>query len=72
MSNKFGVRVLSFIFGLGMVIASVMTIRHFFLANYPSSIYQGSFCDINAFFNCDGSAFSAISQVRGVSLEALW
>jgi uncharacterized membrane protein/protein-disulfide isomerase len=61
-------RVLSFIFGLGMVIASAMTIRHFFLANYPTSIYQGSFCDINTFFNCDSSAFSAISQIHGVPL----
>ena len=65
---KTWMRVLSFFFGLGMVVASLMTIRHFFLANYPTSIYQGSFCDINTFFNCDSSAFSAISQVRGVPL----
>ncbi len=45
-----------------------MTIRHFFLANFPASIYQGSFCDINTFFNCDSSAFSTISQIRGVPL----
>ncbi len=61
-------RILSFVIGLGMMAASIMTIRHFFLANYPTSIYQGSFCDINAFFNCDSSAFSAISQIRGVPL----
>ncbi len=64
-------RILSFIFGLGMIVASVMTIRHFFMANYPTSIYQGSFCDINAFFNCDSSAFSVISQVHGVPLGYL-
>ena len=46
----------------------MMTIRHFFLANYPTSIYQGSFCDINTFFNCDSSAFSTISQIYGVPL----
>jgi len=61
-------RVLSIVAGLGMIAASVMTIRHFFMANYPKTIFSGSFCDISAFFNCDSSAFSPISQVLGVPL----
>jgi len=61
-------RALSFFAGLGMMAASLLTIRHFFLANYPATIFQGSFCDISAFFNCDASAFSVISQVAGVPL----
>jgi uncharacterized membrane protein/protein-disulfide isomerase len=61
-------RVLSFIAGLGMIAASAMTIRHFFLANYPKTIFTGSFCDISAFFNCDSSAFSPISQIMGIPL----
>jgi len=61
-------RVLSIIAGLGMIAASVMTIRHFFLANYPKTIFAGSFCDISAFFNCDSSAFSSISAVLGIPL----
>jgi uncharacterized membrane protein/protein-disulfide isomerase len=61
-------RVLSFIAGAGMITASVMTIDHFFRANYPKTIFAGSFCDISAFFNCDSSAFSEISQVLGVPL----
>jgi uncharacterized membrane protein len=61
-------RVLSFVSGAGMIAASVLTIRHFFLANYPATIFTGSFCDINAFFNCDSSAFSSIAQVMGVPL----
>ncbi len=64
----YGKRFLSFLSGLGMIAASVMTIRHFFLANYPASIYTGAFCDISAFFNCDSSAFSPISQVLGVPI----
>ena len=67
-NGKIGLRVLLFVSGLGMVVASIMTIRHFFMANYPQSIFQGSFCDINAFFNCDSSAFSSISQIHGVPL----
>src|SRR5512137_2700131 len=61
-------RVLSAVAGLGMIVASVMTIRHFFLANYPKTIFAGSFCDISAFFNCDSSAFSPISAVMGIPL----
>ena len=61
-------RVLSFIAGAGMIAASVMTIDHFFKANYPKTIFAGSFCDISAFFNCDSSAFSEISQVVGIPL----
>jgi uncharacterized membrane protein/protein-disulfide isomerase len=61
-------RVLSFIAGAGMIAASVLTIRHFFQANYPATIFTGSFCDISAFFNCDSSAFSPISQVLGIPL----
>jgi uncharacterized membrane protein/protein-disulfide isomerase len=63
-----GRRAASFLVGLGMVVASVMTIRHFFAANYPESIYEGSFCDISAFFNCDSSAYSVLAQVGGVPL----
>src|SRR5512135_2248609 len=61
-------RILSIVAGLGMIVASLMTIRHFFLANYPKTIFAGSFCDISAFFNCDSSAFSSISAVAGVPL----
>jgi uncharacterized membrane protein len=61
-------RVLSFFSGIGMLVASLLTIRHFFLANYPETIFEGSFCDISAFFNCDSSAFSSLSQVAGVPL----
>jgi len=61
-------RVLSFLAGAGMITASIMTIDHFFRANYPKTIFAGSFCDISAFFNCDSSAFSNISQIMGVPL----
>ncbi len=61
-------RILSFIAGSGMIAASVMTMDHFFKANYPKTIFAGSFCDISAFFNCDSSAFSKISQIMGIPL----
>jgi uncharacterized membrane protein/predicted DsbA family dithiol-disulfide isomerase len=61
-------RVWSFIAGAGMIAASAMTIQHFFAANFPESIYEGSFCDISAFFNCDSSAFSSIAHFGGVPM----
>jgi len=61
-------KTLIFITGLGMVVASVMTIQHYFAANFPESIFEGSFCDISAFFNCDSSAYSVIAAIAKVPL----
>jgi uncharacterized membrane protein/protein-disulfide isomerase len=61
-------RVASLASGAGMAVASYMTIRHFFAANYPESIWEGSFCDISAFFNCDSSAYSSISAIAGIPI----
>lgn len=58
----------SFIAGAGMMVAAFLTIQHFFLANFPESIFAGSFCDINAFLNCDSSAYSSIAHFRGVPM----
>ena len=61
-------RILSFLAGAGMIGFSALTVEHYFAANFPESIYEGSFCDISAFFNCDSSAYSVIAQVGGVPL----
>jgi uncharacterized membrane protein len=61
-------RFLAFISGVGMIVFSALTMEHFFAANYPTSIFEGSFCDINAFFNCNSSANSAISAIAGVPI----
>jgi len=61
-------RALSFVSGIGMIVFSALTVDHFFAANYPATIFAGSFCDINAFFNCDSSAYSSIAAIRGVPL----
>ncbi|MGD8330911.1 MAG: vitamin K epoxide reductase family protein, partial [Acidobacteriota bacterium] len=63
-----GRRVLSFLAGAGMVAFAALTIEHYFAANFPTSIWEGSICDINAFFNCDSSAFSDIAAIRGVPM----
>jgi protein-disulfide isomerase/uncharacterized membrane protein len=49
-----------------MAAFSLLTVEHYFAANYPSGIFEGSFCDISAFFNCDSSAYSPISVLWGV------
>ena len=61
-------RLLSFGAGLGMASFAALTINHYFAANFPETIWAGSFCDISAFFNCDSSAFSPIAQLGGVPL----
>lgn len=61
-------RILSFASGIGMAAFSLLTVEHFFAANYPSGIFEGAFCDISAFFNCDSSAYSPISAIWGVPL----
>lgn len=61
-------RWLSLLSGIGMAVASILTIDHYYAANFPTSIFQGSFCDISAFFNCDSSAYSAIAELAGVPL----
>ena len=68
LSGKALPRWLSLVFGLGMAVFSVLTIEHYYAANYPTSIFEGSFCDISAFFNCDSSAYSVISAIGGVPL----
>jgi uncharacterized membrane protein/protein-disulfide isomerase len=63
-------RVLSLLTGVGMMYTSILTIEHYFAANFPSSIWEGSICDINAFFNCDSSAYSSIAAIGGVPMGA--
>lgn len=60
--------VLHAIISLLVVIASFLSLRHFFQANFPSSLFDGSFCDISGFFNCDNSAYSFIAVIFGVPL----
>jgi uncharacterized membrane protein/protein-disulfide isomerase len=63
-----GRRFWSFLSGAGMIAASFLTLQHFYAANFPDSIYKGSFCDISSFFNCNGSAFSKIAHYQGIPL----
>ena len=53
---------------LGMIIFALLTINHFFAANFPETIFKGSFCDFSAFFNCDSSAYSSLAHFFGVPL----
>ena len=51
-----------------IIVSSYLSLSHFFAANFPTSIYDGSFCDISSFFNCDNSAFSFIAKIFDVPL----
>ncbi len=51
-----------------VIASSYLSLNHFFKANFPTSIYDGSFCDISTFLNCDSSAFSFIATIFDVPL----
>jgi uncharacterized membrane protein len=51
-----------------MMVSSALTMQHFFEANYPVSIFGGSFCDLNAFFNCGSTAVSTVATVADVPI----
>jgi len=62
------VRAQLLIAALGMIGFSVLTIRHYFAANFPATVFEGSVCDLSAFFNCDSSAYSSLSAIWSVPL----
>lgn len=68
LKNNPGLRWGIFLAAAGMIVFSFLTIRHFFLANFPETIFKGSFCDISAFLNCSSSAYSPIAHFWGVPL----
>jgi len=51
-----------------VIVSAFLSLRHFFIANFPTSIFEGSFCDISGFFNCDSSAYSFIAQIFGIPI----
>lgn len=68
MNGKKSLVVLHAIVSLLVVFASFLSLRHFFQANFPSSLFDGSFCDISGFLNCDNSAYSFIAAIFGIPL----
>ena len=62
------ISIIHLIVSILVIVSSYLSLAHFFSANFPTSIYAGSFCDISAFFNCDNSAFSLIAKIFDVPL----
>jgi protein-disulfide isomerase/uncharacterized membrane protein len=63
-----GILIFHLVTSILVIFTAYINLQHFFAANFPSSIYSGSFCDFTAFFNCDNSAFSFISHILGVPI----
>ncbi len=62
------ISIIHLIVSILVIVSSYLSLAHFFSANFPTSIYDGSFCDISAFFNCDNSAYSVIAKIFDVPL----
>ncbi len=62
------ISILHLVTSLLVIVSAFLSLRHFFIANFPTSIFKGSFCDISPFFNCDSSAYSFIAHIFGVPI----
>lgn len=54
---------------LAMVGLSLYLTQHYFNVKFPSSISEGSLCDINSFLNCDAATHSTLSNIMGVPIS---
>lgn len=54
---------------IAMVIISIYLTQHYFQVKYPTSITQGSLCDISSFLNCDAATHSHASNILGVPIS---
>jgi predicted DsbA family dithiol-disulfide isomerase len=62
---------LSFLAGLGMIVCSAQAMEHFYAANYPAATFQGEFCDLTHYCNCDSFDYSELSQLGHVPIAYL-
>jgi protein-disulfide isomerase len=68
LTARSGSRVASLLVGAGLIAFALLTIRHFFAANYPSSVAAGAACSAGSLFSCDASALAPIAQLAGVPI----
>lgn len=60
------------IFGVaafGMILTSIYLTQHYFQIHYPTSLSSGSLCNLNSFFNCDGTTLSPASNIFGIPIS---
>ncbi|MGD2295982.1 MAG: vitamin K epoxide reductase family protein, partial [Candidatus Aminicenantes bacterium] len=60
--------IIHFMVSLLVILSAYLSLHHFFVANFPTSIYEGTFCDFSSFFNCDNSAYSFLADIYGIPL----
>jgi protein-disulfide isomerase len=54
--------------GLGMAAAAALTVQHYFAANFSTTPFQGSFCDLNGFLTCERVAAADVATIAGVPI----
>ena len=54
---------------LGMVISSAYLYWHYFAIQYPSTLVNSSFCEINSFISCNAVSYSPISAIFGIPIS---
>lgn len=61
-----------FLISVGMILVCIYLTKHFFTANFPSSILENTsaLCSLGSFLNCDSASFSSIAQFGGIPTGA--
>ena len=69
-SQKTMIHALIIVLGLAIVATTLYLTNHYFAVNFPSGISnQAGLCDLSGFFNCDGAAYSPLSNIAGVPVS---
>lgn len=68
-NSSLGLKTALAITAILMVLVSIYLTQHYFNVKFPSTISEGSMCDINSFFNCDAATHSQASNILGVPIS---
>ena len=54
---------------LGMIVTSAYLYWHYFAIQYPTSLVNSTFCEINSFISCNAVSYSPISAIFGIPIS---
>lgn len=64
-----GTHALLILLACAMVFVGIYLTNHFFDAYFPTSLSQGTACNLSSYFNCDVATFSKLGHFSGVPLS---
>ena len=64
-----GVHAILILLSVAMLIIGIYLTNHFFDSHFPTTLGEGSACNINSYFNCDVATFSRFGHIMGVPIS---